>query len=194
MTDQVRRTWVLLDTLLDYLPGPQMMRSAASDDAPAAGRSRVYTMAELDRQLAHLEHQARLRAGDYSRMGSTPVEHARIEQYRQGDYAALDLAMMELEVVNALWSGLAWRVAHHHPAVLDVALRGELVRSIVWLAERLPNPAKVPPWTQSAAPPTALHIAALRELGVPYAVMVRVYGEGVGVLRRKAKTRAKEIA
>lgn len=193
--DQIRRTWVLLDTLLDYLPGPQAMRSAASDDPPAAGRSRTYTAAELDRQIAHLEAQERARRNDWNRKGSTPLEHARREQYRCGDYAALDAAMADLEAVDALWAGLAWRVAHHHPAVLDVALRRELVGAVLWLSERLPRPARIPDWERSAAPPTAVHLAALRELGVPFSAMTRVYGEPVGVLRRKVKSvKAKEIA
>lgn len=194
MTSQIVRTWTLLETLLDYLPGPQMMRSAA-DSLPAAesARSRTYTMAELDRQLAHIAHQQRLRAGDYSRMGATPIEHARREQYRQGDYAALDLAMMDLEAENAIWAGLAWRVAHHHPAVLDQALRVELVRAVRWLSGQLPEPAKVPEWTRQAFAPTPAMIAAMRELGVPMRVMARVYGLDAAALRRKGKRRL-EIA
>lgn len=192
MTDQIRRTWTLLETLLDYLPGPQMMRSADSDDAPAKG-ARTYSMAELDRQLAHIERQQRLRLGDYSRMGATPIEHARREQYRQGDYAALDMAMMDLEVANGVWASLAWRVAHHHPAVLDQALRVELVRSVRWLAGRLPSPARVPAWTHRAFAPTPAMIGALHEQGVPFRVMARVYGIEAAVLRRKGKRRL-EIA
>lgn len=186
---QLRGTLILLETLLDYLPGPQCMRTAASDDA-APAKARSYTPAELDRQLAHLEHQARLRRGDYKR-ASEPWEHARREQYRQGDYAALDLALAELEVVSRVWSSLAWRIATHHPAVLDLVLRVELVETIRWLAGRLPEPVKVPAWSMQSAPPTALHLAALRELGVPVRVVRRVYGEGVALPRRG---RAKETA
>lgn len=192
MTDHLRRTWTLLDTLLDYLPGPQMMRSADSDEAPAKG-ARTYSMQELSRQIAHLEHQARMRQGDYRR-GSEPWEHARREQYRQGDYAAMDLALMELEVVNAAWASLAWRVAHHHPAVLDRALRIELVLTIRWLAGRLPEPLKVPEWTRSSARPSPAQLQALRELGVPMRVLVRVYGRDAAALRRRVKTRRLEIA
>lgn len=186
MSDQLLRTLTLLETLLDYLPGPQMIRSPASDDSATPGRSRVYTAAEIDRQLAYLEHQARLRRNDNSK-GSEPWEAARREQYRHGDYAALDVAMMELEVVDSLWASLAWRVAHHHPGVMDQALRVELVRSVLWLAQRLPRPARVPAWAMRSAAPSALHIAALREIGVPYSVLARVYGVDAKTARRMRK-------
>lgn len=192
MSDHLRRTFTLLDTLLDYLPGPQLMRSAASDDAPAS-TSRTYTMAELDRQIAHLEAQERARRNDWNRPGSTPIEAARREQYRQGDYAAMDMALMDLEVHNAAWGSLAWRVAHHHPGVLDRALRIELVCTIRWLAGRLPEPLRVPEWTHRAFAPSPAQVAALRELGVPMSVLVRVYGRDAAALRLTGKRRL-EIA
>lgn len=192
MSDHLRRTFTLLETLLDYLPGPQMMRSQASDDTPSS-TSRTYTMAELDRQIAHLEAQERARRDDWNRPGSTRIEAARREQYRQGDYAALDLALMELEVENAAWASLAWRVAHHHPGVLDRALRIELVCTIRWLAGRLPEPLRVPEWTRAAFAPSPTQLAALRELGVPMSVLERVYGKDAAALRRCGKRRL-EIA
>lgn len=190
--DQRRRTLVLLETLLDYLPGPQMMRSQADDTAPPAGRSRVYTIAELDRQIAHLEHQERLRSGDYSAERES-WQRARREQYRQGDYAALDLALAELEVVSGAWSSLCWRVATHHPGVLDQPLRVELVRAVSWLAGRLPVPVRVPAWTTPSALPTVAALLALRDMGVPFSVLERVYGKDAATLRRKTK-RVREIA
>lgn len=193
MSDQRRRTLLLLETLLDYLPGPQMMRSQADETAAPAGRSRVYTVAELDRQIAHLEHLERLRAGDYGREVE-PWQRARREQYRQGDYAALDLALAEIEVVDSVWASLCWRVATHHPGVLDQALRVELVRAVSWLAGRLPVPVRVPAWTTPSALPTVAALLALRDMGVPFSVLERVYGKDVQSLRRKVKGRVREIA
>lgn len=191
MTDQLRRTLTLLETLLDYLPGPQMIRSQA--DAVLAQsdttRPRTYTPAERDRQLAHLEAQARARLGDHSR-GSEPWEAARREQYATGDYARLDQALVVLEVENRRRHDLAWRVATHHPGLLDRELRVELVITIRWLGERLPRPVRLPTWATASAAPTPLHLAALRELGVPYAVLARVYGKDARRIRKRAKETA----
>lgn len=186
---QLLRTWTLLDTLLDYLPGPSMQRPA-SDTLPAQSdseaRTRTYTAAETNAQIAHLEHQARLRDGDW-RGQREPWELARLDQYRHGDYARIDDLLDDLRVLSPMRHSLAWRVATHHPGVLDQALRVELVRTVWWLAERLPDPCRVPAWAITAAPPTAGHIATLRALGVPCSVIGRVYGVRASMLGRKAK-------
>lgn len=193
---QLLRTWTLLDTLLDYLPGPSMQRPA-SDTLPAQSdpeaRTRTYTAAERDAQLANLEHQARLRLGDY-RSDRDPWEHARREQYRQGDYNRLDHLLDDLRVLAPERHGLAWRVATHHPGILDQALRVELVRTVWWLAERLPDPCRVPAWAISSPQPSAGHIATLRALGVPWPVIGRVYGVSVVVAGRKVKRREERVA
>lgn len=187
MSDQLRRTLTLLETLLDYLPGPQMIRSQA--DAVMAqsdsARPRTYTPAERDRQIAHLQLCERMRGG--GQPGGEPWEGARREQYATGDYAALDAALARLEVANRRHYDLAWRVATHHPGLLDLELRVELVRTIVWIGARLPRPVRLPAWATSSTPPTPLHLATLRDLGVPYAVLARVYGRDVSALRRRAK-------
>lgn len=193
---QLLRTYTLLDTLLDYLPGPSMQRPA-SDTLPATSdpqaKDRCYTAAEAEAQLAYLEGQARLRDGDW-RGQREPWELARLDQYRQGDYARLDALLDDLRVLSPMRHSLAWRVATHHPALLDVALRVELVQAVWWLAERLPDPCRVPAWAVSAPVPSAGHIATLRGLGVPWPVIGRVYGVSVVVAGRKVKRREERVA
>lgn len=188
---QLLRTWTLLDTLLDYLPGPSMQRPA-SDTLPAQldpeARTRSMTTAETNAQLAYLEQQARLREGDHQGLRE-PWEHARRAQYAAGDYALLDHLLDDLRVLSPRRHALCWRVSTHHPAVLDRELRVELVRGVWWLAERLPDPCKVPAWAIPAGPPSALHVATLRALGVPWPVIGRVYGVSVVVAGRKRRVR-----
>lgn len=186
---QLLRTYTLLDTLLDYLPGPSMQRPA-SDTLPATSdpqaKTRTYTAAETSAQIAHLEHQARLRDGDW-RGQREPWELARLDQYRQGDYARLDALLDDLRVLSPMRHSLAWRVATHHPALLDVALRVELVQAVWWLAERLPDPCRVPAWAVAAPVPSAGHIATLRGLGVPWVVITRCYAIKAPTIRTKRK-------
>lgn len=193
---QLLRAWTLLETLLDYLPGPSMQRPASDALPPSLdpqARTRAYTAAETSAQIAHLEQQARLREGNYQRL-SEPWEHARRAQYAAGDYAPLDHLLDDLRVLAPMRHALAWRVATRHPGVLDQALRVELVRTVWWIAERLPDPCRVPAWAVSAAPPSAGHVATLHALGVPFSVISRVYGVRVAALGRKASKRAKEQA
>ena len=181
-TQQIVRTHTLLSTLLDYLPGPSMMRVEREPAPSSDAQTRFYTPQERDAELARIAHQQRLRAGSYARL-SDPWEHARREQYRQGDYAALDAAMRRLELEDAERHRLAWRLACGHPAKLDAGLSLELLRTLRVLAGWLPDPARVPAWAVRTDTSIQM-IATLRGLGLPVAVISKVIGLPPGAVRR----------